>query len=197
MVLHCATTNPGKAREFDTAAQHLGYSGVHVEALPGIPGIIAPEETGDTFTANAELKAIYYSRFSGHFTFADDSGLCADALNGAPGVFSARFGGPGLDDRQRLEKLIDEMRCHGNRGAHFACAIAVAHQGRLLTSFEERVEGLLLQAPRGQGGFGYDPIFYFEPLGRTFAELTPEQKLPVSHRGKAILHLFRFISAIQ
>jgi XTP/dITP diphosphohydrolase len=194
LVLHCATTNPGKAREFDASARRLGYPGIHVELLAGMSGIEPPEETGATFVANAELKAIYYSRFSDHMVFADDSGLCVDALNGAPGVYSARFGGAGLDDRGRLRKLLAEMDGSSDRRAHFACAIAVARAGELLISFEERAEGVLLDAPRGEGGFGYDPIFLYEPLGRTFAELTPEEKLPVSHRGKAIQHLFAWVA---
>jgi len=143
--------------------------------------------------------------FTSKWVFADDSGICVEALGGAPGVLSARFAGPNATDEENNRKLLDELRRRGMvtagspqgsgppRAAHYICAIALAQQGRILTVVEGRADGLILDEPRGSGGFGYDPYFFFTPLGRTFAELTGEEKFAVSHRGDAFRKLLAFL----
>ena len=129
--------------------------------------------------------------------FSDDSGLCVDALGGAPGVFSARFAGPQASDEANNRKLLADLHsCPGpQRTAHYICVIALAQRGRVLAVTEGRVDGLILEAPRGSGGFGYDPLFFHPPLGKTFAELDPEEKFAVSHRGEAFRKLLNDLTA--
>ena len=188
MILYLASTNPGKLREFREAAQP---GGIAVQALPGMKDLPGCAEDGLTFRENACAKALYYSQFTGGLVFADDSGLCVDALGGAPGVYSARFAGEGATDEANNAKLLralsETRRAMGqeNRAAHYVCVIALAERKRILTTVEGRADGLILEAPRGRGGFGYDPLFLFPPLGKTFAELTAEAKFEISHRGKA------------
>ena len=189
-ILYFASTNPGKLREFQQAAAE---SGIPVEPLPGIEQLPACVEDGSTFEENARKKAAHYSSYSDGFVFADDSGLCVDALDGAPGVRSARFAGPDADDDANNQKLLAEMRGRpgSRRSAHYVCVIALARRGRVLAVVEGRADGSILEQPRGTGGFGYDPLFLYPPLGKTFAELTAEEKLCVSHRGKAFRQLLR------
>ena len=150
--------------------------GLHVEV----------EETGTTFAENAMLKAKAVCEAAGMPAIADDSGLCVDALNGAPGVYSARYGGEELDDRGRYMLLLSSMRGQTTRAAHFACAIACAFpDGRTLTA-EGRCEGAIAFAPMGEGGFGYDPIFMVPEYRKTFGQLTAEEKAAISHRGRAL-----------
>jgi XTP/dITP diphosphohydrolase len=197
VILYCATTNPGKLREFQLAAP----AGIDVTPLPGLNEIDPPEEAGATFRDNAVLKAEYYSKFApdGACVFADDSGLAVDALGGAPGVQSARYAGPGATDAANNALLIARMKSEPNRSARFVCVIAQARannrQDGLIETFDGVVEGMLLDAPRGAGGFGYDPLFYYPPFGCTLAEATPEQKLSVSHRGAALAAMFRWLRA--
>ena len=129
--------------------------------------------------------------------FSDDSGLCVDALGGAPGVFSARFAGPQASDEANNRKLLADLHsCHGpQRTARYICVIALAQRGRVLAVTEGRVDGIILEAPRGSGGFGYDPLFFYPPLGKTFAELDPEEKFAVSHRGEAFRKLLNDLTA--
>lgn len=190
MTLYCATTNPGKLREFRLAAERWSGQAVTVETVPGLQEIEPPEETGATFAANAALKAVHYSRFAPGPVFADDSGLSVDALGGAPGVHSARFAGPTADDAANNALVLERMQGVADRRARFVCVIALAAQGELVETFEGVVEGQLLDAPRGSGGFGYDPLFYYPPFGCTLAEASAEQKLAVSHRGQALSALF-------
>jgi XTP/dITP diphosphohydrolase len=190
-----ATTNKGKLREVAGV-----LAGVHdltilsLEDLPPLPEVV---EDGRTFQENAVLKAEEYSRSFTGPTLADDSGLCVDALGGAPGVGSARYGGPGLDDPGRNRHLLERISDvpDSERTARFVCALALAENGRRVAVFEGSVEGRLLREPRGEGGFGYDPLFYYEDAGCTFAELTREEKAAVSHRGRALSQFRAYILA--
>ena len=178
-----ATHNPGKLREMSDILSHLGVEVVS----PADMGItVEVEETGTTFAENAMLKAKAICAASGLPAIADDSGLCVDALNGGPGVYSARSGGEGLDDRGRYMLLLNSLRGQTTRAAHFACAIACAFpDGKTLTA-EGRCDGAIAFAPLGEGGFGYDPVFLVPEKGKTFGQLTAEEKSAISHRGRAL-----------
>ena len=178
-----ATHNPGKLREMSDILSHLGVEVVS----PADMGItVEVEETGTTFAENAMLKAKAICAASGLPAIADDSGLCVDALNGGPGVYSARYGGEGLDDRGRYMLLLSSLRGQTTRAAHFACAIACAFpDGKTLTA-EGRCDGAIAFAPLGEGGFGYDPVFLVPEKGKTFGQLTAEEKSAISHRGRAL-----------
>ena len=193
--LYAATTSQGKLRDFATAA--IAHD-VLIEPLPGLATIPAPKENGDTFLANATLKAVYYSRFApDHLVLADDSGLEVDALNGAPGVRSARFAADaGLTDSPDANDNTDVwnnmvllQRLAGvpaqRRTARYHCVLVAARDGQPIYTADGSVEGLILDAPRGTGGFGYDPLFYLPQLDRTMAELDLETKHTLSHRGRA------------
>lgn len=182
MTLYCATSNPGKLREFRLAAGRR----VRILALPGLKAIPGAEETGATFEANAVAKAIHYSVYAPGMLFADDSGLEVDALGGAPGVLSARFAGPGATDQANNRLLLEKLRQVSDRTARFVCVIALAEKGRLLGTFRGAVQGRLLGRPRGRNGFGYDPLFYYPPFRATFAQVDPARKFAVSHRGQAL-----------
>ena len=178
-----ATHNPGKLREMSDILSHLG---VEVVSPADVGITVEVEETGTTFAENAMLKAKAICAASGQPAIADDSGLCVDALNGGPGVYSARYGGEGLDDKGRYTLLLNSMRGQTTRAAHFACAIACAFpDGKTLTS-EGRCDGAIAFAPLGEGGFGYDPVFLVPEKGKTFGQLTAEEKSAISHRGKAL-----------
>ncbi|MBV9763885.1 MAG: RdgB/HAM1 family non-canonical purine NTP pyrophosphatase [Acidobacteriaceae bacterium] len=193
MILYACSKNPGKLREFALATREFAPQ-VTIDCLPGLEGIPAPEENGSTFEENASLKALYYSRFTPELVFADDSGLEVDALGGAPGIYSARYAGPDAIDTANNELLLEHLQDEKNRKARFLCVIALAKADRILETFRGAVEGHLLTARVGSNGFGYDPLFYYPPLGRTFAELSPEKKFSVSHRGKALRKLFEALS---
>lgn len=203
--LYVATTNPGKLREFAGAASAHGVS---ILAVPGLERIPACVEDGATFEENARKKALHFAAYAPGAVFADDSGICVDMLGGAPGVYSARFAGEGATDAQNNQKLLEqierverETRLSGAkspaRTAHYACVIALAGKAGLLATVEGRVSGTLVLQPRGTGGFGYDPYFYYPPFGKTFAELSPEVKFQVSHRGHAFRKLLEAIEAPQ
>ena len=185
-----ATGNPGKLREFAVALAEAGIEVLGLDALDERPEV---EETGETFEANARLKAEAYSRHTDLPVLADDSGLEVDALGGEPGVRSARYGGPALDDAGRLGKVLENLRGvpAAQRTARFRCVLAMARHGRTLAVFHGTAEGRILDAPRGENGFGYDPVFYDEDAGRTFAELSREEKQARSHRGAAIRAFLR------
>ena len=191
MKLYCATTNPGKLREFQMAF----HDSIQVEPLPGLPSIPPPEETGVTFEENAVEKALYYSKHCDGYLFVDDSGLAVDALDGAPGVYSARFAGLYATDAANNQLLLDRMRGATDRTARFVCVVALARPGQLVRTFRGEVEGSLLQAPRGTNGFGYDPLFFYPPFGCTFAEAPLEHKMEVSHRAQALGKLRAFLQA--
>ena len=178
-----ATHNPGKLREMADILSHLG---VEVVSPADVGITVDVEETGTTFAENAMLKAKAICAAAGLPAIADDSGLCVNALNGAPGVYSARYGGEGLDDVGRYRLLLENLRGQTTRAAHFACAIACAFpDGQTLTA-EGRCDGAIAFAPLGEGGFGYDPVFLVPEKGKTFGQLTAEEKSEISHRGRAL-----------
>jgi XTP/dITP diphosphohydrolase len=161
----------------------------------------APEETGSTFVENATIKALHYCRAAGRLSVADDSGLSVDALGGGPGLLSSRFGGEGATDDGRNALLLKKLAGvpEDQRGAHFTCAVVVARPmpgGGAEVVFEavETVEGRIATSPRGPNGFGYDPVFFYPPFGRTFGEVPAEEKDRVSHRGKAFARLREFLA---
>lgn len=193
MTVYCATTNPGKLREFSLIAAHYGAGQLDVLPVPGLNAIEPPAETGATFVENAVLKAEYYSAFVDGLVFADDSGLVVDALNGAPGVYSARYAGEGATDAANNARVLEALRHADDRSARFVCAIAIATGRRSLVTFEDAVEGRLLTEPHGPNGFGYDPLFFYLPFNCTFGEASAERKLPVSHRGKAMEKMIRWL----
>lgn len=183
-----ATGNPGKRREMEALLAPLGLRIM----LPSELGFaFDPEETGDTFLENARIKARAALALTGLPSLADDSGLEVDALGGAPGVHTARYGGPGLTQEERNARLLREMEPEENRAARFVCALyCVFPGGRALTA-RGVCDGVILRAPRGTGGFGYDPIFYLPDRGLGMAELSDEEKNAVSHRGRAAAELIR------
>ena len=178
-----ATNNAKKLTEM---AAILGSLGVEVVSPKDLGIHIEVEETGTTFAENAMLKAKAICEAAKLPAIADDSGLCVDALNGGPGVYSARYGGEGLDDKGRYMLLLNSMRGQTTRAAHFACAIAcVFPDGDTLTA-EGKCHGTIAFAPMGEGGFGYDPVFFVPEFRKTFGQLTAEEKAEISHRGKAL-----------
>ena len=187
-----ASHNPAKLREMREILSRLGVDVVSAEEA----GVTEePEETGTTFAENALLKAKFACAASGLPAIADDSGLCVDALNGGPGVYSARYGGPGLDDAGRRALLLDSMRGGRSRAAHFVCAIAcVFPNGDELTA-EGRCDGNIAYGAMGTGGFGYDPLFVYPPMYKTFAQMTEEEKSEVSHRGHALREFAKQLQA--
>ena len=201
---YVATTSQGKLRDFRTAAR--AYA-VRIDTLPGMEEIAAPEEDGTTFEANAMLKAVYYSRYvPKELVLADDSGLEVDALSGAPGVRSARFAAdaglvdsPDANDNTDVwNNMLLLQRLNGVpaplRTARYRCVLACAKSGAICQTAEGAVEGVILEAPRGTGGFGYDPLFYLPQLECTMAEIDLETKLTLSHRGRAIAALLEMLS---
>jgi XTP/dITP diphosphohydrolase len=187
-----ATSNPGKLRDFSGAA---AAHGIEIVPLPGFASLPTVVEDGLTFEANARKKAEAYSRYApGTIVLADDSGLEIDALGGAPGVHSARYAAEephraeqNTDDQANNARVLRELEAVpiGKRQGRFICVIAAARNGGTLATFEANAEGMILDHPRGSNGFGYDPLFYFPEIGKTFAELSAEEKAAYSHRGKA------------
>jgi len=176
-LLVVATGNPGKLKEMQVYLQDLGWE------LQLKPEELEIEETGETFIANACLKASEVAKATGKWSIADDSGLMVDALNGQPGIYSARYG---KTDADRISRLLKELGSEQNREAQFVCAIAIARpDGTIALQVEGICRGEILHTPRGTGGFGYDPIFYVPAQQQTFAEMTPDIKRAQSHRGRA------------
>ncbi len=215
-LLRVASSNAGKIAEFrlamlwcrgepkgegepGTAPRGRQAADWVVEALPGIEALPECVEDGDTFSANARKKALHYSRltscFTGGLVLGDDSGLEVDALGGSPGVRSRRFAGPNATDARNNAKLLDAMWDvpASKRGAQFVCVLALAQAGEVVAEFTGVARGLLLEAPRGENGFGYDPLFLDPDCNKTFAELEPEEKLERSHRGKALRAMFEWL----
>jgi len=180
--LFCATTNPGKLREFRKALE----GSFALETLPDLESIPPCDETGATFEENAIQKALYYSKHCEGHLFVDDSGLEVDALGGAPGVYSARYGGPDATDEANNRVLLERMKGIVDRTARFVCVVALGSNGKLIDTFRGAVEGQLLEVPRGVNGFGYDPLFFYPPFGCTFGEAPLERKMEVSHRSRAL-----------
>lgn len=193
MKLLLASSNPGKFCEYLEMASGADFE---IQLLPNFSELPAFEESAPTFAENAAGKALHYSRIAGGETvLADDSGLVVPALGGAPGVQSARYAGPSASDTDRIQKLLRELNdTEGSqRRARFVCVIAIATQGRAIAVVSDFALGTITTEPRGTAGFGYDPVFLFEELGRTYAELTPEEKNAYSHRGRAFRKLLYFI----
>lgn len=178
-----ATHNPGKLKEMRAI---LGKLGVEVVSPADLGIAVEVEETGETFAENAMLKARAVCKAAGLPAIADDSGLCVDALNGGPGVYSARYGGGELDDRGRYTLLLSSMRGAPSRSAHFCCAVACAFPNGDSLTGEGRCDGMIAFAPMGDDGFGYDPVFFVPDKAKTFAQLSAEEKSAISHRGKAL-----------
>ena len=181
--LYCATGNAGKVREFQMAALHAP---VEIELLASYKRLPPCVEDGATFEENAIKKALHYAPHAPGPLFADDSGLEVDALGGAPGVYSARFSGPGATDESNNRLLLEKLRGVSNRAARFVCAIALVEAGRVAGVYHGAVEGVIIDEPRGAGGFGYDPLFFCPAFGCTFGEASAEQKFSLSHRGIAL-----------
>ena len=179
-----ATHNPGKIREYQALLTDLALTVVALDEV-GITQDV--EETGTTFAENAILKARAYAAMSGLWAWSDDSGLAVDALDGRPGVYSARYGGPGLSDQERHAKLLEELRTHARQQwtARFHCVVALALDEQTVYTVADTLEGVITDAPRGEYGFGYDPIFFLPDQGMTLAEVLPAIKNEISHRGKA------------
>ena len=178
-----ATHTPGELKEMSSISSRFGVEAVSPKEL-GIT--VDVEETGTTFAEHAMLKAKTICAAAGLPAIADDSGLCVDALNGGPGAYSARYGGEGLDDKGRYTLLLNSMRGQATRAAHFTCSIACAFPNGDTLTAEGQVQGTIAFAPMGEGGFGYDPVFFYPPLAKTFGQLTAEEKSTISHRGQAL-----------
>ena len=193
MRLLVATTNLNKVREI---RQMLAGAAVEVVTLAGWPAVTAPEETGQTFEENARAKALYYAAATGELTVAEDSGLSIDALDGAPGVESARFGGVDLPYPDKFARIAAALAAKGapESPARFVCALALVRGGRLLFETRGTVEGRISPEPKGSGGFGYDPIFFYPPYAQTLAE-AGDAKAAVSHRGEAFRALRAFLES--
>lgn len=188
-----ATTNEDKRREI---AELLGGLPIEIVALSQWPTLVPPEEAGRTFEENARAKAQYYAAATGDLTVAEDSGLEIDALDGAPGVESARFAGADTPYPQKFARIYDALSKRGvrNAPARFVCALALARDGTILFETRGTIEGRIAPEPKGDGGFGYDPIFFYPPFGRTLAEAA-DRKAIVSHRGQAFRALRRYLES--
>jgi XTP/dITP diphosphohydrolase len=189
------SSNPGKLREMGQLLAGMSYRVLG----PADVGLTrTPEETGSTFLENAILKARHYAENSGLLAVADDSGLSVEALGGGPGLYSSRFGGEGASDDDRNRLLLERLRGvpRERRGARFTSAVAAARGEEILFQAEEHVDGFIAEAPRGPNGFGYDPVFFYPPFGKTFGEVRGPEKDRVSHRGKSFARLREFLRSL-
>jgi XTP/dITP diphosphohydrolase len=192
--LFVASSNPGKLREYRAMAEPYAAA-IELALIPNFNSLPEFEEIWPTFAENAAGKALHYSRLAPGMVIADDSGLVVPALGGAPGVHSARYAGPNASDADRVRKLLGEMKGKqgSDRGARFVCVVAVAESGKMCGLFSASADGIVLDEPRGQDGFGYDPIFLFPELGKTYAEISRAEKNQHSHRGKAFHKALDFL----
>jgi len=196
--LFLASSNPGKLEEYSALARTLGPgAAIELELLPQFDSLPSFAESAPTFAENATGKALHYSRLCEGMVFADDSGLVVPALDRAPGVQSARYAGVRAGSMARNAKLLQALRGKSglSRRAYFVCAIALAERGRAQAIVTGRADGEILEAPRGAGGFGYDPLFYFPALKKSFAEISGEEKNRHSHRGQAFSKLLCFLES--
>lgn len=182
-IIVLATTNRGKTKEFKELLKDFPIEIKDLGDFGPIPEII---EDGDTFDDNAYKKASFTAKVLGFPAMADDSGLCVEALDGAPGVYSARYAGEAATDAQNVAKLLDALKDEENRKAAFECVISIAVPTGAALTYENRCEGVLTREPVGENGFGYDPLFFFPELNKTFAQLSIAEKAEISHRGKAL-----------
>jgi XTP/dITP diphosphohydrolase len=191
MILHAATSNRDKLRELLMARDQAGITTLEIVALPGLRSIAPPSEDGATYEENAAKKALYYSGYTREIVLAEDSGLEVEALAGAPGVRSARYAGDQSTDEANNDLVRQALAGETNRRGRFVSAVALAQEGRLIRTDRGEVSGLILSEPRGNQGFGYDPLFFYEPFQCSFGEVAAERKFEVSHRGNALRSLFR------
>jgi XTP/dITP diphosphohydrolase len=192
--LYLASSNPGKLKEFSAIAAEI-RSAIELALLPGFSELAAFPEVAPTFAENAAGKALHASSISEEAVCVDDSGLVVPALGGEPGVRSARYAGPYATGAQNIEKLLNALRgkTGKEREGYFVCALVVARKGNVLAVITNRVDGSILETPRGSSGFGYDPVFYFPPLNKSFAEISGAEKNLHSHRGKAFRRLLEVL----
>lgn len=216
LILHIASSNSGKIAEFrlgirlwteegtghrerETVTKQHGshLSNWVVEPVPRIDSLPPCVEDGESFAANAQKKAVHYSRFATGMVLGDDSGLEVDSLAGAPGIYSRRFAGPDATDAQNNAKLLDQMSGVpvAKRTGQFVCVLALARNGQLLAEFRGVARGIILESPRGTSGFGYDPLFLDPASNKTFAELSSEEKFERSHRGQAMRAMLEWLDA--
>jgi len=190
-----ATKNPGKISELEKLLSTTNLEIVNLHSFPSVTDI---EETGTTFKENALIKAHHYFQSTRLLSLSDDSGLSVDILNGQPGVYSARYAGPNASDKARYEKLLTELKDVPleKRTARFICCLALVGDG-IEETFTASTEGQIIFAPRGENGFGYDPVFEYMPLSKTFAELSAEEKSNISHRGKALIQLRDYFTRLS
>lgn len=191
MTIYAATSNAGKLREILLAGSEAGITGIDIRPLPGLRDLPIPQEDGVTFEENATLKAVYYSWHTDAPLLAEDSGLEVEALGGDPGVRSARYAGEAATDTENNAQLLEGLKGISVRRARFVSAVVLARQGQVLSVVRGIVEGQILEAPRGNEGFGYDPLFFYPAFGCAFGEVPPQRKFQVSHRGNALRRLFR------
>lgn len=182
-MLVIATQNQNKLAEFK---EILKDSNIEIRSLSDFGPIPEVIEDGATFDENAYKKAYHTARVLGLPAIADDSGLVVETLDGAPGIYSARYAGPNATDKENCSKLLENLKGKMNRKCHFSCVLSIAVPSGPALTYESRCDGVILHKPQGTSGFGYDPLFYYEEYGKTFAEITSEQKNSVSHRGKAL-----------
>lgn len=182
-----ATGNKHKLEEY---AQLLADQNIELKSLNDYPGYVEPEENGTSFKENAEIKAVAACKYCDVPAFADDSGLEVEALDGRPGIHSSRYA---ASDPERIAKLLEELKGKENRRARFVCVIAIAANGEVIETFEGEVTGTILEAPRGENGFGYDPVFQPDGFDKSFAELTQEEKNRISHRANAYAKALEFV----
>ena len=195
--LYLASSNPGKLKEFSAIAAEA-HSAMELGLLPGFSELPAFPEDAPTFAENAVGKALHASNISDEAVCADDSGLVVPALGGEPGVRSARYADLNATGEQNNEKLLKALqgKTGDEREAHFVCALVVARKGTVLAVITNRVDGVILESPRGSGGFGYDPVFFFPPLNKAFAEISGTEKNLHSHRGKAFRRLLEVLPGL-
>ncbi|NOQ46618.1 MAG: XTP/dITP diphosphatase [Desulfobulbaceae bacterium] len=182
-IIVLATGNKNKVKEFQKLLKDFSVQIKYLKDYGPLPPVV---EDGETFDANAYKKAHHYARVLGLPCLADDSGLLVEALDGRPGVYSARYSGEDATDRDNCEKLLEEMKNKDNRAAHFECVLSLATPGGPALTWEGRCDGEITTERRGESGFGYDPIFLYKDFGKTFAEVSMEEKSKVSHRGRAL-----------
>jgi XTP/dITP diphosphohydrolase len=193
-ILVIATRNKNKLREFKEILKDLE---IEIRSLDDFGPIPEAVEDGDTFDENAYKKAIHTAKVLGLPAIADDSGLVVESLGGAPGVYSARYAGENATDEENLQKLLSDLRGIENRKAYFQCVLSIAVPSGPALTYEGRCDGVIIEEKRGENGFGYDPVFFFEDLGKTFAELPMQQKNSISHRGKALAEVKNEVKQIK
>jgi XTP/dITP diphosphohydrolase len=187
-----ATTNQGKAREIKRFLEGLD---LQIESLADYPELGACQETGQSFEENSQAKSLFYGQNYSGLVLAEDSGLEVDCLGGQPGIHSARFAGPEATDEQNIRKLLSCLKGVSleKRKAKFVCVVSIAHKGKIIKTFRGQVRGIILEEPRGENGFGYDPVFYYPQAKKTFAQLKTSEKNRVSHRARALRKLRKFL----